>query len=63
MGKLIHHEWDKVEGSNKLQHKQCPRCLCEKYFSTDHGQVIYVDRFGKTWFRAPKCEMTTKFNT
>jgi hypothetical protein len=53
--KLIRHTWNKHFGTGKLKHATCPRCLCEKYFSPSFGQLIYVDRFGKTHYKTPSC--------
>lgn len=61
MGRLIHHVWESVTPTRLLKHKRCVRCNCEQYYSAGYGRVVYQDRFGKIWFRAPQCELTTKF--
>lgn len=53
--KLIRHKWNDVIPTKLLKHKKCERCNCEKYYSLPFGQVMYEDRFGKLWFRAPEC--------
>jgi hypothetical protein len=52
--KLIHHHWQKVE-DKKLKHKVCTECKCEKFYDEGFGQLIFIDRFGKMFYRTPSC--------
>ena len=51
----IKHTWKKIENSRKLQHAECIRCKSQKWWDDRFGKLIYVDRFGKTHYRAPDC--------
>jgi hypothetical protein len=55
MSKLIRHKWNSVPNSHKLKHKKCERCECEKFFDSNYGHLIYIDRKGHLYFRAPSC--------
>jgi len=52
MKKLIHHTWAEVKDSKKIDHKRCTRCKCEKFWSFEFNRTIFIDRFGKTAYRA-----------
>lgn len=52
MRKLIRHSWDDIK-DNRFQHSQCNRRKCEKFHTGE--KMIYVDRFGNTWYRLPDC--------
>jgi hypothetical protein len=56
MKKLIHHRWQKIEPTNKLKHKECTRCHCEKFYDSEgFRQLIYQDRFGHMSYHTPQC--------
>jgi hypothetical protein len=55
MSKLIHHTWEKVVNTKKLKHKQCTRCECQQFYDEGFGQVMFQDRFGKIFYKRPKC--------
>jgi len=57
MRKLIHHTWPEVKDSRKMDHKRCPRCLCEKFWSFEFNRTIYINRHGTISYRAPSCEL------
>jgi len=52
MTKLITHKW---KDNNIPNVKQCERCLCLKYYVYAFRRMMYMDRFGKTHYRAPEC--------
>jgi 8-oxo-dGTP pyrophosphatase MutT (NUDIX family) len=58
-GKLIHHKWSKVD-DKKIKHHKCERCKAEKWWDSGFGKLIYQDRFGKTHYRAPECELPNR---
>ncbi len=55
--RVLRHKWDDKQGSRLLQHKVCPVCKCEKFFSMETYRTVYMDRFGHTTYRAPNCEL------
>jgi hypothetical protein len=57
MKKLLRHSWKNSEMilKEKLNHKTCTRCNCVKYYDTIFDQTVYIDRFGKLYFRSPSC--------
>lgn len=54
--RVLRHKWDDKQGSHLLQHKVCPACKCEKFFSMETYRTVYMDRFGHTTYRAPECK-------
>jgi hypothetical protein len=57
MIKALKHSWinSGIIQKNKLNHKTCIKCKCQKYYDIDFDQTVYVDRFGKLYFCAPNC--------
>jgi len=57
MKKILNHLWvsSGVILKEKLNHKICSKCKCTKYYDTIFDQTVYIDRFGKLYFRAPSC--------
>lgn len=55
--KILKHTWipsTRYE-KGKISHKICTKCKCEKYYSMEADQTVYMDRFGKLYYRAPSC--------
>ena len=57
MNKKLKHSWANsgIILKEKLNHKTCSKCKCVKYYDVIFDQTVYIDRFGKLYFRAPSC--------
>ncbi len=54
MTKTIRHTWKPIE-DKRFKHSKCPKCRCEVYHTGD--RMIYIDRYGNTFYRVPECVM------
>lgn len=63
MGKIVRHSWGFPLQGSKIPQYICSKCLCKKGYSPSFGRVIYIDRFGKIYYRTPSCVLpNTKIN-
>lgn len=53
--KILRHKWRRIDPSRKLKHFECMKCKAEKWYDMEREQTTYMDRFGKTHYRAPDC--------
>ena len=54
MGKLIRHKWKALYG---FKHHKCERCNCIRKWSDMGQRILYIDRFGNTFYQTPECEL------
>ena len=59
MTKKNRHSWDPVEGSQKLKHAVCMWCQLQKWWDKGFGKLIYMDKFGKVFYKTPSCTHET----